>query len=113
MIATSAKLRLNLVIDPYKLHCLLHMTHMARAIKHHLNLTYSVAQKILLVAILLAPAASAQVSAVLSGTVSDQSGALVGAVTVTAKNLDLGTTRTTTTDSEGRYAIPSSQHREL
>ncbi len=58
-------------------------------------------------AILLAPGALAQVSAVLSGTVSDQSGALVGAATVTAKNLDLGTTRTTTTDSEGRYAIPS------
>jgi hypothetical protein len=28
-------------------------------------------------------------------------------VTITAKNLDLGTSRTTATDSDGRYAIPS------
>lgn len=80
---------------------------MRHAIKHALNLAYLAAKRILIVAILLAPEASAQVSAVLSGSVSDQSGASVGAVTITAKNIDLGTSRTVTTDNDGRYAIPS------
>jgi Carboxypeptidase regulatory-like domain len=61
----------------------------------------------LVAGLLLAPIAQAQVSAVLSGTVADQSGASVASVTVTARNVDLGTSRTTTTDSDGRYVIPS------
>lgn len=62
----------------------------------------------LLFAGLLAPAAAfAQVSGVLSGTVQDQSGAIVVSATVTSKNVDLGILRTTLTDSSGRYVIPS------
>jgi len=51
--------------------------------------------------------AAAQVSGALSGTVEDQSGGVIVAATVTAKDIDLGTSRTTVTDSSGRYAIPS------
>jgi hypothetical protein len=51
--------------------------------------------------------ASAQVSAALSGTVLDQSGATVSAATIIAKNTDLGVTRTTVTDTAGRYELRS------
>src|SRR5579872_634520 len=47
----------------------------------------------------------AQVGAALSGTVSDQSHALVSAATVTVKNLDTGAIRGTATDSSGRYQV--------
>jgi hypothetical protein len=46
---------------------------------------------------------SAQVSAILSGTVTDPSGGAVSSATVTAKNDDTGALRGTTTDSDGRY----------
>jgi hypothetical protein len=45
------------------------------------------------------------VSASLSGRVTDQSGAVVGGATVTAKSLDTGLSRTTTTDQAGRYEL--------
>ncbi len=48
-------------------------------------------------------AANAQVSAILSGTVADQTGAIISTATVTAKNVDTGVTRDTTTDAEGHY----------
>lgn len=51
--------------------------------------------------------AFAQISAALSGTVVDESGARVSAATVTAKNADLGLERTARTDSEGRYELRS------
>jgi len=54
---------------------------------------------------LLVPAPCAQVSASLFGTVSDPSGAAVSGATVTAKNVDTGFVRSTTTDAEGRYAL--------
>ncbi|MBC7911743.1 MAG: carboxypeptidase regulatory-like domain-containing protein, partial [Pyrinomonadaceae bacterium] len=41
----------------------------------------------------------------ISGTVKDESGALLPGVTVTAKNLETGLTRTMVTDTEGRYHI--------
>ncbi len=50
-------------------------------------------------------AARAQVSAGLSGRVTDQSGATVSGATVTATNLDTGITRTVVTDSSGRYEL--------
>jgi hypothetical protein len=49
----------------------------------------------------------AQVSAVLSGTVSDPSGGVVAAAVVTAKNTDTGLHRATVTDAAGLYRIPS------
>ena len=47
--------------------------------------------------------ASAQVSATLSGTVTDASGAAVIAASVTARNSDTGSTRSAVTDAAGRY----------
>jgi Carboxypeptidase regulatory-like domain len=50
-------------------------------------------------------AAHAQVSAGLSGRVTDQTGAVVSGATVTAENLDTGLSRTTITDQAGRYEL--------
>ncbi len=47
----------------------------------------------------------AQVSAALSGTVSDQSGARVSGASIVAENEDTGAIRTTLTDSAGRYQL--------
>ena len=52
---------------------------------------------------LCAPFSKAQVSASLSGLVTDPSGATVSAASVTAKNLDTGISRTVLTDQGGRY----------
>src|SRR5260370_1555603 len=46
---------------------------------------------------------AAQVSASLSGQITDPSGAAVSAASVIAKNLDTGTSRTVPTDQSGRY----------
>jgi len=52
---------------------------------------------------LCVPFSAAQVSARLSGLITDPSGAAVSAASVTAKNLDTGTSRTIPTDQRGRY----------
>ena len=49
------------------------------------------------------PFSGAQVSASLSGLITDSSGAAVSAASVTAKNLDTGMSRTVPTDQGGRY----------
>ena len=49
--------------------------------------------------------ASAQVSANLSGVITDQSGAAISGATVTAANLDTGISRTAPSDSAGRYEL--------
>jgi hypothetical protein len=54
---------------------------------------------------LCVPFASAQVSATLSGVVTDQSGAAVSSAAVTARNLDTGLSRSTVTDQAGRYQL--------
>ena len=46
-----------------------------------------------------------QVSALLSGRVTDQTGAVVSGATVTATSLESGLTRTTVTDPGGRYEL--------
>ncbi len=51
--------------------------------------------------------AVAQVSAGLSGRVTDQTGAAVPGASVTARNVDTGATRTTITDQAGRYDLPA------
>ena len=47
----------------------------------------------------------AQVSAVISGTVTDQSGAVVPNATVTATNTETGAAREMTADGAGHYQI--------
>ncbi len=51
----------------------------------------------------------AQVNAVLNGTVSDSSGALIPGVEVTAKNIRTGITDTRVTNETGSFAFPSLQ----
>jgi hypothetical protein len=56
---------------------------------------------------------SAQVSATVSGIVTDQSGAAVPAANATARNVDTGLSRDTVTDQAGRYqvfALPLGQY---
>ncbi len=49
--------------------------------------------------------AGAQVSAGLSGRVTDQTGAVVSGATVTTENLDMGLSRAAVTDQAGRYEL--------
>ena len=57
----------------------------------------------LLCVCLVAPFSAAQVSASLSGVITDASGAAVAGATVTTKSLDTGVSRTASTDQSGRY----------
>ena len=57
--------------------------------------------------LLFASGANAQISADISGRVTDPSGAAVSGATVTAKNVDTEVVRTTTTDDAGRYWVLS------
>lgn len=63
--------------------------------------------RFLFLAVLSLTSLSAQVSAVLSGTVTDASAARVPGALVTLRSAELGSERKTTTDSEGRYQLPS------
>jgi predicted porin len=49
----------------------------------------------------------AQVSATLSGLVTEPSGAPVSGAAVTVRNIGTGATQTTSTDNSGRYQVPS------
>jgi len=62
---------------------------------------------ILIAFLVLTTSAIAQVSAALSGTVTDQSGAIVPAANVTAKNVETEAIRTTLTDAQGHYQFLS------
>ncbi len=71
------------------------------------------AYPILLALWLFLPAAYGQVTANLSGTVTDPSGALISAATVMAKDVDTGAVRSTATDAGGRYqfsALPVGEY---
>jgi predicted porin len=79
----------------------------------HLRVSKVRVHKILVVcslaALLLAghlPTARAQVSAAISGTVTDQTGAALRDVAVTIKNVDTGATRTIATDGGGHFQTP-------
>jgi hypothetical protein len=64
----------------------------------------------LLVGVLLPAAAAAQArltGADVQGTVTDESGAVLPGVTVSATNLETGLVRTSVTAGEGRYVIPA------
>jgi Carboxypeptidase regulatory-like domain len=58
-----------------------------------------------LLILLCLPSARAQVSASISGVVSDPSGAAVPSATVITRNLETEVVRTTTTDEAGRYLV--------
>jgi hypothetical protein len=69
--------------------------------------------KLVLLLCLCVPLAWTRVSANLSGTVTDQSGAAVSGAAITARNLDTGLSRSTVTDASGRYqvfALPVGQY---
>src|SRR6202521_2392103 len=59
------------------------------------------------VVLLCAPAARAQVSAAISGRVTDPAGATVSGAAVKATNVETGETRSTVTDAVGHYWVPS------
>ena len=59
------------------------------------------------VALVCAASLCAQATAVLSGTVTDQSGAVVSGATVLAKDVESGAVRGAVTDSAGHYRITS------
>ena len=54
---------------------------------------------------LVAPPARGQVSATLSGTLTDPSGATLAGAAISAKHVDTGAVRSTVTDGEGRYGF--------
>lgn len=56
---------------------------------------------------LFSAAGYAQMTAAISGTVKDATGATVSGVTVTVKNLETGAARVATTDDEGNYRVLS------
>jgi len=61
----------------------------------------------LFVFLVFAPRSQAQVSAAISGRVTDPAGAVVSGATVTANSLETQAVRTTVTDEAGRYSILS------
>ena len=63
--------------------------------------------RILFVTCLFAFTAAAQTSSTITGDVKDTNGALLVGVSVTAKHLDTGLMRTTTSEGEGRFVFPS------
>lgn len=58
-----------------------------------------------LILVAAAPLLSQTATSTLSGVVHDESAAIVSGVTVTARSLETGATRHTTTDESGRYSI--------
>src|SRR5580700_7935851 len=48
----------------------------------------------------------AQVTATISGTVNDSSGAILSGAMVVVKNTGTGITQSTSTDAQGRYSVP-------
>src|ERR1035437_3078937 len=49
----------------------------------------------------------AQVTASITGTVKDSSGAVVQGATITVKSLESGLTRTAESDASGNFSVPS------
>ena len=53
------------------------------------------------------PTAFAQTAGAITGAVQDASGAVLPGVIVTARNIDTGLLRSSTTGAEGRYGLPA------
>jgi hypothetical protein len=62
---------------------------------------------IVLITLFSLPAAYAQTSASIKGTVTDASGARVPSATITTRSLETGATRNATTDNQGAYLVLS------
>jgi hypothetical protein len=66
---------------------------------------YQRAWFVVLVSVLFTARGMAQTTATISGSVRDSTGALIPGASVTAKNVETGITRTTSTDEQGRYQL--------
>ena len=66
---------------------------------------YRTAWVVVLLSFLGIPFAMAQTTATISGSVRDSTGALIPGASVTAKNVETGITRTTSTEEQGRYQL--------
>jgi len=73
---------------------------------HAVSLASLLTAVLLLVPALVTPAGAQTTTATISGVVSDTSGGVIPGVTVTVTSPATGLTRTVTTDSGGRYALP-------
>src|SRR5205823_4085400 len=62
---------------------------------------------LLLICVLTCPLAWAQATGQISGTVKDQSGAVLPGVEVTATQTDTGIVRTAVTNESGSYVLPN------
>ncbi len=55
---------------------------------------------------LTAPASAQATSAVITGTITDAQGGVLPGVTLTVRNTETGTIRTSVSESDGRYRVP-------
>src|ERR1017187_7576067 len=86
------------------------MTRLSKAqlqVRSKFHLRFVLASGCLLALLVFAHLAQAQVSAAISGRVTDPSGAAVSGATITAKNLETEAVRTAHTDDAGRYLVLS------
>jgi len=83
----------------------MHFTYSTRFCRCSIRLALFVCGLVCL--LLLQPGPSAQVSASVSGMVTDSSGAPVSGASVSAKDLDTGAVREGATDGAGRYRLPA------
>jgi len=75
--------------------------------RYYFGLVFALLGACLTLSLLYAPAANAQVSASISGVVTDPSGATVSDAAVTAKNVETGESRSTMTNEAGYFWLPS------
>ena len=64
-----------------------------------------------LTCLLLAPTGEAQVTAGITGNVTDTTGAVLPGVTITAENTDTNLSRTSISNESGNYNFPAMPHR--
>ena len=92
----------RLVVPPSSLQ---QFRHSLRHFASHLSRCCAAFGALLLLATVCVPAASAQVSATLTGTITDQSNAAVVGAGIAVRNVETGEVRSTQTDAVGRYQV--------
>ncbi|HEY8562515.1 MAG TPA: carboxypeptidase regulatory-like domain-containing protein [Pyrinomonadaceae bacterium] len=70
------------------------------------KIAFPAAALLFCVALLAASISAQQITATVTGTVTDQAGAVVPGATVTATSAETGLTKTATTNEDGQYTIP-------